>query len=82
MLSVLIAAQVVSFAILYYVDLCEACTVITAIHIRFITPVEIESLEMERNVFEYPLASNKSELTLRYYYYSGRASAELMLLVQ
>jgi len=60
---------------MYYVDLCEDCTVITAIHIRFITPVEIESLQMERNVFEYPLARNKSELALRYYYYSGRASA-------
>jgi len=32
-------------------------------------------LQMERNVFEYPLARNKSELALRYYYYSGRASA-------
>ena len=50
-------------------------SVITAIHIRFITPVEIESLQMERNVFEYPLARNKSELALSYYCYSGRASA-------
>jgi len=49
--------------------------VITAIHICFITPVEIEILQMERNVFEYPLAGNKSELALRYYCYSGRASA-------
>ena len=40
----------------YIVDLCKDCTVITAIHIRFITPVEIESLQMERNVFECPLA--------------------------
>ena len=48
---------------------------ITAIHIRFITPVEIETLQMERNVFEYPLARNKSELALRYYYYSGLPSA-------
>jgi len=49
-----------------YVDLCEDCIVITAIHIRFITPVEIESLQMETNVFEYPLATNKSEFALRY----------------
>ena len=48
---------------------------IAAIDIRFITQVEIESLQMERNVFEYPLARNKSELALRYYYYPDRASA-------
>ena len=52
--------------LLYYVEFCEDCTVITAIHIRFNTAVEIESLQMERNVFEYPLARNKSELALAY----------------
>ena len=73
-ISLLVAARVISpdssssCLVCYYVDLCEDCTVITAIHIRFITPVEIES-------FECPLARNKSKLALRYYYYSGRASA-------
>ena len=62
--------------LLYYVDLCEDCIVIAAISVFVLLfqPRSNWSLQMKRNVFDYPLARNKSEL-------HGRSKRQLQRLV-